>query len=384
MMMRNVVIPAAVVVLSLIGAAALIATQADVRPAFQEPVPTVVRVLEVTPKQVKLSVHSQGTAMPKTQSELVPEVSGRVTWISPSLVAGGFFETGEVLLKIDERNYRTAVERSRANVSRAEAEYEHARFEHGRLVQLEKRQLTSRSAMEGALRTMRVAEASMSDASAALEQAEFDLERTQIQAPFTGLVSTERVDLGQFVSRGNAVATLYASGTVEVRLPIADHQLAYLNLALGHRGLIDISVAPPVTLTADYAGKIYTWEGHVVRTEGQIDAKSRMVNVVASVDNETAETPLTVGLFVEAEIEGRLAEDVVVLPRNALRNGNQVLVVDDDNRLRYRDVKPLRMYRDQVLIREGLEAGERVCISPLQTVIDGMPVEPIFEQISTI
>lgn len=384
MMMRNVVIPAAVVVLSLIGAAALIATQADVRPAFQEPVPTVVRVLEVTPKQVKLSVHSQGTAMPKTQSELVPEVSGRVTWISPSLVAGGFFETGEVLLKIDERNYRTAVERSRANVSRAEAEYEHARFEHGRLVQLEKRQLTSRSAMEGALRTMRVAEASMSDASAALEQAEFDLERTQIQAPFTGLVSTERVDLGQFVSRGNAVATLYASGTVEVRLPIADHQLAYLNLALGHRGLIDISVAPPVTLTADYAGKIYTWEGHVVRTEGQIDAKSRMVNVVASVDNETAETPLTVGLFVEAEIEGRLAEDVVVLPRNALRNGNQVLVVDDDNRLRYRDVKPLRMYRDQVLIREGLEAGERVCISPLQTVIDGMPVEPIVEQISTI
>ncbi|MCZ6871771.1 MAG: efflux RND transporter periplasmic adaptor subunit, partial [Gammaproteobacteria bacterium] len=146
MMMRNVVIPAAVVVLSLIGAAALIATQADVRPAFQEPVPTVVRVLEVTPKQVKLSVHSQGTAVPKTQSELVPEVSGRVTWISPSLVAGGFFETGEVLLKIDERNYRTAVERSRANVSRAEAEYEHARFEHGRLVQLEKRQLTSRSA----------------------------------------------------------------------------------------------------------------------------------------------------------------------------------------------------------------------------------------------
>ncbi len=384
MMMRNVVIPAAVVVLSLIGAAALIATQADVRPAFQEPVPTVVRVLEVMPKQVKLSVHSQGTAVPKTQSELVPEVSGRVTWISPSLVAGGFFETGEVLLKIDERNYRTAVERSRANVSRAEAEYEHARFEHGRLVQLEKRQLTSRSAMEGALRTMRVAEASMSDASAALEQAEFDLERTQIQAPFTGLVSTERVDLGQFVSRGNAVATLYASGTVEVRLPIADHQLAYLNLALGHRGLIDISVAPPVTLTADYAGKIYTWEGHVVRTEGQIDAKSRMVNVVASVDNETAETPLTVGLFVEAEIEGRLAEDVVVLPRNALRNGNQVLVVDDDDRLRYRDVKPLRMYRDQVLIREGLEAGERVCISPLQTVIDGMPVEPIFEQISTI
>ena len=383
-MMRNLVIPAAVIVLSLVAGALLIATKADVRPTSQEPLRTVVRVLEVTPKSVKLSVHSQGTAQPQTQSELVPEVSGRVTWISPSLVAGGFFEAGEILLKVDERNYRTAVERSRANLARAEAEHEHARFEHGRLVQLEKRQLTSRSAMEAALRTMRVADASLSDASIALEQAEFELERTRILAPFTGLVSTEHVDLGQFVSRGNAIATLYASGTVEVRLPIADHQLAYLNLALGHRGLIDESVAPPVILSADYAGKVYTWKGHIVRTEGQIDSKSRMVNVVARVNNETAETPLTVGLFVEAEIEGRIAEDVVVLPRNALRNGNQVLIVDAEDRLRYRDIEVLRMYRDQVLIREGLEAGERVCISPLQTVIDGMPVEMIFEQISTI
>ncbi|MEJ2131633.1 MAG: efflux RND transporter periplasmic adaptor subunit, partial [Gammaproteobacteria bacterium] len=321
---------------------------------------------------------------PQTESELVPEVSGRVTWMSPSLVAGGFFETGEVLLKIDERDYRTAVERGRANVARADAEDEHARFEYERLVQLERKQLTSRSQLEAALRTMRVAEAQLSDAKVALEQAEFDLERTEIRAPFTGLVSNERVDLGQFVSRGSSIATLYASGTVEVRLPIADHQLAYLNLDLGHRGLLDASTAPPVTLTADYAGRIYTWQGRIVRTEGQIDSKSRMVNVVARVNNETSETPLTVGLFVEAEIEGRLAEDVVVLPRNAMRNGNQVLVVDTDKRLRYRDVEPLRMYHDEVLIRGGLEAGELVCISPLQTVIDGMPVEPIFEQISTL
>jgi RND family efflux transporter MFP subunit len=383
-MMRNIVIPAVLVVLSLIGAALLIVTRADVRPVSPEPIPTTVRVVEVQPKPVKLSVHSQGSVQPQTESELVPEVSGRVTWMSPSLVAGGFFEAGEVLLKIDERDYRTAVERGRANVARADAEDEHARFEYERLVQLERKQLTSRSQLEAALRTMRVAEAQLSDAKVALEQAEFDLERTEIRAPFTGLVSNERVDLGQFVSRGSSIATLYASGTVEVRLPIADHQLAYLNLDLGHRGLLDASTAPPVTLTADYAGRIYTWQGRIVRTEGQIDSKSRMVNVVARVNNETSETPLTVGLFVEAEIEGRLAEDVVVLPRNAMRNGNQVLVVDTDKRLRYRDVEPLRMYHDEVLIRGGLEAGELVCISPLQTVIDGMPVEPIFEQISTL
>lgn len=383
-MMRNIVIPAVVVLVSLLGAAVLIVTKADVRPASPEPIPTAVRVMEVTPKQVKLTVHSQGTAQPQTQSELVPEVSGRVTWISPSMVAGGVFKQDEVLLKIDERDYRTQVERSRANLAKAQAEYDHARFEYERLEQLERKQLTSRSDMEGALRTMRVTQATLNDAKAGLEQAEFELGRTQISAPFTGLVSSEHVDLGQFVSRGASIATLYASGNVEVRLPIADHQLAYLSLPLGQRGLIDESAAPSVSLTAEYAGKTHTWKGLLVRTEGQIDSKSRMVNVVARVNNETADTPLTVGLFVQAEIEGRLAEDVVVLPRNALRNGNQVLIVDADNRLRYRDVEPLRMYQDEVLIRHGLEAGERVCISPLQTVIDGMPVQPIFEQVSTI
>jgi multidrug efflux system membrane fusion protein len=144
-MMRNIVIPAVLVVLSLIGAALLIVTRADVRPVSPEPIPTTVRVVEVQPKPVKLSVHSQGSVQPQTESELVPEVSGRVTWMSPSLVAGGFFEAGEVLLKIDERDYRTAVERGRANVARADAEDEHARFEYERLVQLERKQLTSRS-----------------------------------------------------------------------------------------------------------------------------------------------------------------------------------------------------------------------------------------------
>ena len=129
---------------------------------------------------------------------------------------------------------------------------------------------------------------------------------------------------------------------------------------------------PAVTVDARKQGKI-------VRTEAQIDTASRMVHVIARVENATQEVPLSVGLFVKAEIDGLLVEDVVVLPRNALRNGNRVLVVDADNKLYFRDIDPLRLYRDEVLVRGGLEAGERVCISPLQTAVDGMMVEPITE-----
>ena len=171
----------------------------------------------------------------------------------------------------------------------------------------------------------------------------------------------------------------YAGDQAEVRLPIADRQLAFLNLPVGIRGELPPELQPAVTLTAEFAGQALSWRGRIVRTEAQIDTMSRMVHVVARVDNDDQDSPLAVGLFVSAEIEGLTAEDVVVLPRSALRAGNRVLVVDAEDRLHYRDVEPLRLYQDDVLIRAGLAAGERVCVSPIQTVVEGMPVKPVLQ-----
>lgn len=379
-MMRKFLIPAVIVVASIFGAVTLLATSPELEPTGVEPIPTAVRVREVVPEAIQLSVHSQGTVVPNTESELIPEVSGRVVWISPALVNGGYFEVGESLLRLEDNDYRSALERARSSLTRAEAEFEHARFEYQRLKSLEDRQLASRSQIENQLRGYRVAEASLRDARAAFEQANRDLSRTEMKAPFTGLVRQESVDIGQFVSRGQPIATLYAGDQAEVRLPIADRQLAFLNLPLGARGELPADQQPNVVLTADYAGQTLTWRGRIVRTEAQIDTASRMVHVIARVSNKDQEVPLSVGLFVNAEIEGLLVEDVVVMPRNALRNGNRVLVVDAENRLNFRDVEPLRLYRDEVLIQSGLAAGERVCISPLQTAIDGMSVKPINEE----
>ena len=379
-MMRKFLIPLLVIIASIFGAVTLLATSPQLEPSNVDPTATAVRVLEVNPQPIQLSVHSQGTVVPHTETQLIPEVSGRVIWISPALVNGGYFESGQPLLRLEDNDYRTSLTRARATLTRAEAEFEHARFEYQRLKSLEDRQLASRSQIENQLRAYRVQEASLQDARAAFSQASRDLTRTEISAPFSGLVRQESVDIGQFVSRGASIATIYAGDQAEIRLPIADRQLAFLNLPVGHRGELPTDQQPKVTLTADYAGRTLIWEGTIVRTEAQIDTASRMVHVVARVSNEDQEIPLNVGLLVKAEIEGLLVEDVVVLPRNSLRNGNRVLVVDDENRLHYRDIEPLRLYRDQVLIIGGLEAGERVCISPLQTAIDGMPVQPLDEQ----
>ncbi len=378
-MMYKLIVPLLVVIAAIFGAVTLMATGPELQPTAIEPIATVVRVREVVPEAIQLTVNSQGTVVPNKESELIPEVSGRVIWMSPALVNGGYFESGDVLLRLEDNDYRTLVERARANLKRADAEFKHARFEYQRVKQLEDRQLASISQIENQLRAYRVQEAALQDAQANFAQANRDLARTEVKAPFAGLVREESVDVGQFVTRGAAIATIYAGDQAEIRLPIADRQLAFLNLPLGHRGELPLGEQPNVKLVANYAGRKLTWHGKIVRTEAQIDTATRMVHVIARVSNESQEVPLSVGLFVNAEIEGLLVEDIVVMPRNALRNGDRVLVVDSENKLHYRDIQRLRLYRDDVLIKGGLKAGERVCVSTLQTAIEGMSVNPMPE-----
>jgi multidrug efflux pump subunit AcrA (membrane-fusion protein) len=181
------------------------------------------------------------------------------------------------------------------------------------------------------------------------------------------------------VSRGTPIASIYASDEVEIRLPISDRQLAYLDLPIGQRGALPHALQPEVILSTEYAGQDIEWRGSIVRTEAAIDTSSRMVYLVARVEADNKSVPLSVGLYVNADIQGRSANNVVVLPRTALRNNNQVLVVDAEQRLRYRKVELLRLYQDNLLINSGLAAGERVCVSPIQTAIDGMTVKPIVD-----
>jgi RND family efflux transporter MFP subunit len=197
-----------------------------------------------------------------------------------------------------------------------------------------------------------------------------------VLAPYDGRVRSEQVDVGQFVNRGAPVAKVYAVDFAEVRLPIPDEELAFLDLPLTAGGE-SLDVPVPVILRARFGGQQNEWRGEVVRTEGELDPRTRMVNVIARVDAPYAQTgrpPLAVGLFVEAEISGSQVDDVVVLPRSALRGAARVIVVDGEDRLQFRDVDLLRLSRDRAYVRGGLEPGERVCVSPLESAIEGMLV----------
>jgi RND family efflux transporter MFP subunit len=385
-MKKKLLVPLLVLALACVGAFLLVATAPSVENVEPERALSAVRVREPHPESVRLVVRTQGTVAPRTESALVPEVSGRVVWVSPSLVSGGFFSQGEPLLRIDPKSYDMAVARARAAVTRARSEFEFADSELSRQQGLSARKVASTSQLSQARRTREVTEASLVEARVALEQAEWDLERSEIRAPFEGRVREENVDVGQVISQGSPVGTLYATDYAEIRLPIADHQLAFLDLP-SMRGNRE-TTGPLVRLHARFAGRRHEWTGRVVRTEGEIDARSRMVHVVAQVedpygvDEEDANgdpggVPLAVGLFVHAEIEGPLAEGVIVVPRYAMRDDRHILLVDAEDRLRTREVDVLRIDGDEVLIQGALAPGERICVSPLQVVVEGMRVNPI-------
>ena len=364
------------------GLAGLVATnKPSVEGEAYTPLVTTIRVLRVEAKTEYLSVFSQGTVQPRSESELIPEVSGRVIWISPSLIGGGSFKNGDVLLRIDQSDYKTSLQKNRAVLQRTEIEQSYATDELSRIQKLYQKKLASQSQLDGAERSASVATANLLESQANLDQAQRDLQRTELKAPFDGLVRNERVDMGQFVSRGNSIGVIYATDYMEVRLPIAASQLEYLGLPNSAWGQIPPDIQPPVTLTADFGNTRMIWEGVLVRAEAEIDERSRMVYGVTRLHSMRDKDNLLipVGLFVQAEIRGGEVANVVRLPRSAIRDSDQVLVVDEDNRLRFRSVVILRLEREDVLISGGLSDGELVSISPLQTVVDGMLVQPVLE-----
>jgi len=375
---KRLFVPLLILALSAAIFVLLVNNQPTLKTTVKEPVPVAVRALTISLAPMQLSVSSEGNVQPSVETKVVAQVAGEVIELSSSLVTGGEFKLGDVLLKLDPRDYEIALARSQAALSRAQAEQRFAAEETARIRSLYGEELASIAQLQSAERLLAVANASLDDAAAAVERASVDLERTILTAPFNGRVRNENVDIGQFISKGAMIATLYDTDRLQVRLPLADAQLAYLDPSYAQTGLAGEAPAN-VVLTANYAGDTQSWSAKLLRTEGDISTKGRFLHVIVEV-TETLNSNgvrLPVGLFVDAVIDGRTVDNLVSVPRTALRPDNSVMFIDDNDKLHFRDVAVFKLSDDDVLISEGLTSGERISISPLQFVVEGMPVTVI-------
>jgi len=372
-------LPLFVVALGVAGSALLVKYGKKTEPEETPFVPPLVEAVTAVSQDYQFKIHAQGAVSARTEIDLVPEVSGKVARVSPSLIAGGFFETGDELVAIESRDFELGVIGAKSQLAQASALL--AREEAEASVALKEwKELGSGAASPLLKREPQLAQAraAVRAAEAALEQTERDLARCILRAPFAGRVEHRSVAAGQFVNRGAPVARLYAVDFAEVRLPLPAEDLAYLDLPLAFRGDARQISGPAVTLRADFAGKQHEWRGQITRTEGRIGVRNRMIYAVVQIDDPYGRSsasdrpPLAVGLYVDCEIEGRIAKDAIALPRRALRGKSELWVIDDEKKLFIRPVEVLRAGRDEVIVGSGLEAGDVVCVSSLDAVVNGM------------
>jgi RND family efflux transporter MFP subunit len=359
----------------LAGAVLLMLLLASLRPKPPErtlpPRIPLVEVIEVAERPAGFEVRSQGTVQPRTQTALVSEVAGTVLAVSPQFAAGGFFRAGELILRVDPKDYEVAVSRAEAQLANRQAllAQETARAEQAAR---DWASIGRGAPSELVLRKPFVAEAeaNVRAAQADLRAAQINLARTEIRAPFDGLLREKRADVGQYVGIGTAIGVLAAIDVAEVRLPLTEADLAVVDLPPG--GL-------KVSLHARSAAARGVWEGRLVRSEGVLDERTRSLHVVVQVPDPYGlnglgdpARPLQFGSFVEGRIPGAVSHPVIVLPRHVLRGMDQVLLADRDDRLRLRSIEILRTDRDSVYVASGLAAGERVVTTVIETPVEGM------------
>jgi RND family efflux transporter MFP subunit len=328
-----------------------------------------VDVVATKPTTVELNVNAQGSVTPRTQTTLVSEVAGQILEVADAFVSGGFFKKGEILARIDDRNYQAELKRAEASVAAARTVLVREKGLADFALEDWKKSQRSDAATELALRKPQVAEAlaQLASAQAELKKREGDLERTVIRAPYDGMIRQKRADVGQYVSPTLQLAEIFATDVVEIRLPLPDKDLRHL----------DLDALPKVKFSAELGGKTYTWHGQIVRTEGVFDEQSRVLYAVAQVEdpyNQQGDDwayPLRVGTFVDAEIAGPTVENITVLPRSALRRGDRVWTIGADNTLEPRKVSLLRADENLIYVQSGLEGNPLVCLTTLENPLPG-------------
>ena len=350
-------------------------------PVEEAPAPDVI-VEILTPKDFQVQISSNGTTTPLIQTVLTAEVGGEVIYRSKKFSEGSSVIEGEILAKIDDTDLQ--LQYKNALLQLANAEVQHSlQLAEAEVAKEAWEKIGDGAASDLTLKKpqLKQAEALLEVAKAQVSSAEKKLNKTEIVAPYAGRIQSVNIDLGTTIIPGQPVGALYTSSEVEVTLAVKDNDLQFLSIPMDGRKL-DPSEQALVEIKSFYKGKNQTWIGRLERVDGVIDPVTRMINLIAVFKNDFIETDkpnLPIGLFVEAQIDGIILNDIFSIPVNAISENNEVYIVNNDNELVSRQLSILKKYSDFVIVKDGLKAGERIVISKLSTASNGIKVNPVYK-----
>ena len=336
----------------------------------------IVAVENISVAPMTLEVNSYGMVKPKYETQLVAQVNGEIVELSDIFVRGGFVKKDQLLARIDPSDYHAALIDAQASMASARAALE-TELAQGKVAEREWKQIENSSPTELSLRKPQLAQelARVKAAQASVLRAERNLERTEIRAPYDAMIDSRNVGLGSFVGVGSKIGHVLGTAIAEIRLPVADNQLAFLVKTKSTKA----GVNAQVNLIGTYAGQDTLWQAKIARSEGVIDNKSRMSYLVAEINDpyrlkkssDSSAAPLRFGSYVNAKIMGYDISQATLVPRYLVVNG-KVAILDSESKLHYVAIDIVRQQGSHVVVANGLADGDQLIISALDYPVDGM------------
>ena len=350
-----------------------------------------------------IPVFGSGTVRPSAEVDIVSQAGGKVVWVNPGFLSGGRIAAGDTLFRVEEVDYQYRVQEAEANLaaSRVALLKEQEQASIARFARAQHELYTSRQGNESspdaanplALREpqLKAARAALDRDEARLAEANLALSRTRVTAPFDGFVQEESVDVGRVVAAGQPVGRVFAANAVEIVVPLSDSDAALVP------GLWSLSAGDgnrrvPVRVVGRFGEGAFAWRGYVDRGEAFLDRQTRTIDVIVRVPDPVrtgrpidgtvpldGSPPLLVGKFVDVEIAGREPDDYYLVPRAALRTGNEVWTVRDGGVVGIVPVQVLQRGGDNVYLTGSetgtLESGQTVVTGGIQFATEGMRVQ---------
>tara|TARA_Y100001970_G_scaffold233695_1_gene291467 strand:+ start:730 stop:1908 length:1179 start_codon:yes stop_codon:yes gene_type:complete len=342
------------------------------------PKPTAVFFDNPIKKDITLKVITNGEVRSVTEINVIPQVNGRIIQVADEFIDGGNIKKGQPLIWIDDRDYKLATISAESRVAQAKKILEREIAE-SELAKKDWEELGKGKASPLTLRIPQLEEARalLNAAEADLEKAKLNLERTIISLPFDGLIKKKNAGIGQYVNAGSILGSAFSTEKVLIPLPLTDTELSYLGLPLGYesKGYFD---GPKVVFRSYISRKNIEWSGRITRTSGSIDSQTRLVYAYAEVLNPyDKDPPLAIGTYVDAEIEGNFISNGFILPIAAIKNDNEIYVIDQNSKLKIKKIEIIGTEEDKVIVKGDISELDMVVISTINTGYEGMELTPM-------
>lgn len=350
-----------------------------------------IRTTAIKPLQQSYTVWipTFGVVQPKNQSLMIAQVSGKVTAVSDHFRDGAFFEKGDLLLSIDDTDYQAQLTIAEAELKQAEFSYEDEKARSKQAVKDWYKLGNKASPPTLVSRELQLnsSQSNLQASIAKVQQAQLNLDRTKVYAPYAGRVLDLNVNIGQVVNSGSTLGQIYAVDSAEVRLPLKAHQLHHIDLPETYRDNTNNNSALLAQFSIESAGKNYQWQANINRVEGTIDTQTRQLYVVAEIEDpygsrQDGSPPVKIGQFINAMIKGNELKNVVLLPHSAVYSDNYINIINDGVLQRH-TIEPLWEDDRHVIIAHEFTEQQMIASTPLGDVISGTAVEIVEPNITS-